>query len=59
MLQGENIRIKNLANSRLGTLTKDVTRLTFKLDKCNKFIEKEKLLPKFMKYIDRSNGLER
>ncbi|MGL6119393.1 MAG: hypothetical protein ACRC0V_02705, partial [Fusobacteriaceae bacterium] len=59
MLEGENTRIKTIANSKIGTLTKDVTRLTLKLDKCNKFIEKENLLPKFMKYIDRSNGLER
>ncbi len=59
LLRGENTRIKNLVNSKIRTLTKDVTRLTSKLNKCNKFIEKEKLLPKFMKYIDRSNGLER
>ena len=59
LLQVENTRIRNIGNNKIGTLTKDVTRLTSKLDKCNKFIEKEKLLPKFMKYIDRSNGLER
>lgn len=38
LLQGENTRIKTIANNKIGTFTKDVTRLTSKLDKCNNLI---------------------